>query len=375
MKPMDYIYPIISGICLGICAALYFFALEWAEVSRVVGLESIYPLFVTLWSYIFLDDKIEPIGYLGIFFATFGGIVMSFDALRILFSAIITNVDKCSNFQKRYFENEERKKKEAEKSDAEGDNYGACWVFCRIYGVPYRLREGGDKHGEGSDLEKALIDSSDNSINAEKDDYISVMSSDDEEPTMGDSIPSFKLIHDAEKEAKDKKRQKDKKELIKQHKKMNKKKFETIKNFLLLIPIPIAMSGNDFFAKVSVSSMPINNVSALNSIGFGSVLILFIVSKDSRKHFLDEVKYNWFYGIVSEFLTILSTYLVIVGMTGLSAPIVSALSSLRPFFLLISETALRISTDSVYQCVGFKLFPILFIVAGVILITFSVVGA
>lgn len=373
MKPMDYIYPILSGICLGICASLYFFALEWAEVSRVVGLESIYPLFVTLWSYIFLDDKIEPIGYLGIFFATFGGIVMSFDALRILFSAIITNVYKCSNFQKRYFENEERKKMEAEKSDAEGDNYGACWMFCRIYGVPYRLREGGVKNDETSDLEKALIDSSENSVNVDKEDYVSVMSSDDEEPVMSDSIPSFKLIYDKEEEIKEKKKKKVKKELMKQNKKMS-DKFETIKNFLLLIPIPIAMSGNDFFAKVSVSSMPINNVSALNSIGFGSVLILFIVSKNSRKHFWDEVKYNWFYGIVSEFLTILSTYLVIVGMTGLSAPIVSALSSLRPFFLLISETALRISTDSVYQCIGFKLFPILFIVAGVILITFSVVS-
>lgn len=381
MKPLDYIYPVISGICLGLCSSFYFFALEWAEVSRVVGLESIYPLFVTIWSLIFLDDKIEPLGYVGIFFATFGGVIMSFDALRIIYSAIITNVASCADHKERYFEEEARKKAAAELNDADNDNYGACWFFNRIYGVPYRLRgkDNETPEEEEAGLAAAVATGSSNDSNS---DYGSISPSTSPNfstaPPVQESaegIGEFAIVevHKDKPEKNDNIEDLDV-EIGPDGKKKKGGKCESIKNFLLLIPIPLAMSGNDFFAKVSVSSMPVNNVSALNSIGFGAVLITFAFSKTGRKHFLDEVKYNWLFGIISEALTILSTYLVIVGMTGLSAPIVSALSSLRPFFLLISETVLRISTDSIYQCIGFKLFPILFIVAGVILMTFSIVS-
>ena len=136
-----------------------------------------------------------------------------------------------------------------------------------------------------------------------------------------------------------------------------------------LLPMPIFMSGNDFFAKLAVGGINTNNVSALNSLGLGVILACMALKKEARDHFVDEVKYNWLHCIIVESLTVLANYLLIRGMVGLPAYIVSSLSASRPLFILVLETALGVSRDSAKHCFGFKLFPIICTVSGVILMT------
>ena len=127
------------------------------------------------------------------------------------------------------------------------------------------------------------------------------------------------------------------------------------------------MSGNDFFAKVSVGNMNHNNVSGLNSIGLGIVLSCMLFKKDVRAHYIDELKFNWFFCTFIEVISIATTYFIICGMIGLEAPIVSSLSSSRPLFVLIFETIFRVSKVPVSHCFAFKLLPIILVIAGTVI--------
>lgn len=640
LKWYDFVLPIVSGICCGLCNLLYFFAMEWADASKVVGTESVYPLFVVIWSLIFLSEKIPALSYVGIGLSIIGGVLLSMDGIKILYAKVLQRVDSCSERRDKFFAEEKLKEEQAKKEEQEkmvNKDYGDCW-----YPFKDRIKEknaktapageeveddegkagsvsiemtsrtkgkkGSDSKGddgnsskkgkkkqkkgadEGNDdivaddegegeavSERMSIDfmappksksksksksskskstkskkseteeekptskkskksskdkkesegetetkkskkhkhrqakhdmiNSDEdedgdeeiaksqkkkkskkskkpvvvveeSINEDDEDELSPVPSDssssssssssdedesdamkgipsvekhsprsnDEEddesssseeednvePSESDSedssstttsssessdtsdsenetakveTPKKKKKKSAPKKAQDneegepKKKKSSKKSGKKssrkpienessssedeenvsidvndgeanEEKKEEMSKWRRIRRIVLgLFPIPIFLSGNDFFAKLSVDGLDSNNVTGFNSIGLGIVLSMMSIKAESRKYFVSEFKYNIFFCIFNELLTIMANYLMILGMVGLEAPIVSALSATRPLFVLILETIFRISKVPITQCLGFKVFPIICIIGGAILMT------
>eukprot|EP01105_Mastigella_eilhardi_P027174 TRINITY_DN8236_c0_g1_i1.p1 TRINITY_DN8236_c0_g1~~TRINITY_DN8236_c0_g1_i1.p1 ORF type:complete len:331 (+),score=97.78 TRINITY_DN8236_c0_g1_i1:81-1073(+) len=76
---MTFVWPVLAGVLLGAGTVLYLFALEGADVSKVVSLENTYPLLVTFLSCVVLNDKITPVGYLGIGITVAGAMLLSVD--------------------------------------------------------------------------------------------------------------------------------------------------------------------------------------------------------------------------------------------------------------------------------------------------------
>ena len=331
---VDFLMPILSGVSLGLYTIFYFFAIEWAEASKVAGIESIYPLFVALWSFIFLHETIQPMTYLGIALAVIGGCVLSSDALKIIYKTVLRNTESCSARNAEFLEKErateeEVREEEAKKMQTKG--YGEWWY-------PFKKRCAQDKEvskvGEG-EQDPLLGEQGEN----EDDEYteISVNGNIQEETGNGEETAS---------------------------------RGKYLRKIILgVLPIPILMSGNDFFAKISVGNLHRNNVSGLNSLGLGAVLVCMLFRKDVREHYLDELKFNWFFCAIIEVMSISATYLIICGMIGLEAPIVSSLTASRPLFVLIFETIFRVSKVPVSHCFGFKLLPILCVIAGTIIMS------
>lgn len=126
----DFVYPLLSGVSLGLSTVLYFFAMEWADPSKVVGIMAIYPLFVILWSLIFLDDSIKPLACVGIAITIFGGFLLSIEGLKKFYRYILGKIPSCAERRDIFDENEEAKKRLAAEADMEkrvNKGYGECW--------------------------------------------------------------------------------------------------------------------------------------------------------------------------------------------------------------------------------------------------------
>lgn len=671
LKWTDYFYPIMSGICCGMSSLLYFFAMEWAEASTVVGIEAAYPLFVVIWSLIFLSEKIPGLSYGGIAFSIVGGVILSIDGLKIIYGAILKHFECCGVRREKFFEEEKRKEEAAKKEEQEkmvNKDYGDCWWPFKDKCVNQdgdgktapegeevddeednnngksiemkskidsKYEKGGrkdkksnskDKKDKKSSGGKKVNGDNKNKKSDDDDEDDDTAAADDEGDETGEAVsermsidfmaPSSKsksksksgkksvpaspskkkdisqqdkknkrreednsysdddddednnivekprahkkhhkkhhakqgsfeeMDDDYEDTKQSKKRKKSQKAIVeeeeeddedlspvpsdsssssssdsdsspddetsnskqnskkhsknaenindddeddssssddeeedniqdgsdsdstessssssssssdsetsdsenesttatkrketpkkKYHKKTDKNQSKTSQNtkndktknikntnknskntssedeeddddtdndsnvsidiadtdgdkdkqkeamsrskkirkiVFGLLPLPLLLSGNDFFAKLAVDGLDSNAVTGFNSVGLGFVLFLMIIKSESRKYFLSELKYNVFFCIFNELLTIICNYLMIVGMIGLAAPIVSALSATRPLFVLILETIFRISKVPVSQCFGFKLFPIVCIIGGAILMT------
>ena len=373
----DYVFPLFSGMSLGLSTVMYFYAMEWADPSKVVGIMAIYPLFVILWSLIFLKDTINPAACIGIAITIFGGFLLSVEGLKQFYRFILAHINSCSDRSKRFNELEDEKKRqaaEAEEAKRVNKGYGECWYPCKKYNDSNNNNNSNSNSDivneeDAADTDPLLTQESRIGINYNPSDEQNNNNNGLIIPT--ESSGSIAKIEDIEKaesakktETNDNNNNNDNNDNNETHKKSDWKRI-----VFGLLPMPIFMSGNDFFAKLSVGDINTNNVSALNSIGLGFVLACMALKKEARTHFVDEVKYNWLYCIIVETLTVLANYLLITGMVGLPAYIVSSLSAARPLFILILETVLGISRDSAKQCFGFKLFPIVCTVSGVVLMT------
>lgn len=71
------LYPMIAGGLLGIQLYFYYYVAKKADISYILGIYFIYPLFVTLLSFLFLNEVISFIGYLGMAFTVLGVVLMS----------------------------------------------------------------------------------------------------------------------------------------------------------------------------------------------------------------------------------------------------------------------------------------------------------
>ena len=489
LKWTAYMWPILSGLSLGLENKFLLSSLAWADASKAVGIESTYPLFVLIWSYFFLDERIAPLAYLGIFLALAGSIVLSFDVLKSIYAYVTAKYSRFKKYHEHFVLIEKEKHESMAKDAAKKSSnkyYGRCWYpfiktidECRmknysgnlhdliesgsantLYYSPDRLiasrdqyedsdsdeeigegEEGGGESGmserrtgkrkrvhdpymapdlvykededdedddeyekftylnqkrslfseeemqgmeyydvnnEYSEEAVSMRDINDES-NSENDarDYHNGMDSEGSEE-MGNFASTKSLEIDMKRTRRRRRRRKDENE--------GKKKKIWILELINrnkrvitgLLPIPVFMSGNDFFAKLSVDgfsedekTMPTNNVSAINSISLGLVLLCTLFTPKARKHFVDEFKYNVLFSILIEGFNIFANYLIFIAMDGLSASLVSSLSSTRPFFILIFEKLCGLSKDSVQQIIGFKLPPILVTITGAIIIALA----
>ena len=367
---VDFVMPLLSGICMGLRTMFYFFAIEWADASKVVGIEAVYPLFVALWSYIFLHESIKPMAYLGIGFAVLGGVILSADAFKLIYKAILSSTASCQERNEAFLENERRTEEEISQAQAqkmEIEGYGECWYPFK----EMRLKKLREKEARAAEFAAAVAanDSENDSENApllgENQTAISIHGS--IQSVHGDDV-----INDVIKAEGDGDDDDNEAAMIAEEKKRVAalSPGQYFKKVALgIFPLPILLSGNDFFAKISVGNMHRNNVSGLNSVGLGFVLACMLFKKDVRKHYLDELKFSWLFCAIIEALSISATYLLICGMIGLEAPIVSSLTASRPLFILIFETIFRISKVPVSHCLAFKLFPILCVIAGTVIMT------
>jgi len=73
----DMILPSIAGILFGSQFFFYFIMLKKEDVSNVIGLMYTYPLVVALLSFLFLNEVLSLIGYLGVAFIMLGIVTMS----------------------------------------------------------------------------------------------------------------------------------------------------------------------------------------------------------------------------------------------------------------------------------------------------------
>ena len=436
LKWTAYLWPILSGICLGFGNMFLLSSLAWADASKAVGIESIYPLFVIIWSYFFLEERIAPLAYLGMFFALAGSIVLSFDILKSMYASITAKYPRFKKYHEHFVLVEKEKHESMAKDAAKKSSnkyYGRCWYpfikkideyrMKNYSGSLHDLIESGsantfyyktDRRGASRDQYEDSDSGSDeegggDSGNDKKNrhihdpymapDLVYMEGEDDddeeEEEEMGnmegvveesDGEEYGKEYYGTDNErseemgtfAADKRRKRRKKKGSEKKKKHWALELISRNRRVItgLLPIPLFMSGNDFFAKLSVDglseddkAMPANNVSAINTVCFGLVLVFLLLKPRTRKHFLDEFRYNVMFAIFIEALSVFTNYLMIIAMSALDASIVSSLSSTRPFFILIFEKMFRLSKDSVQQIAGFKLLPIIFIIAGSIIMT------
>lgn len=416
LKWINFLWPILSGVCFGIGNVFFLSSLAWADASKSVGVESVYPLFVIIWSYFFLGERIAPLAYLGIFFALLGSTVLSFDMLKSSYSSITAKYPRFKKYHEHFvLVEKEKHEKMAEDAAKKSNNkyYGRCWYpfikkideyrMKNYSGNLHDLIESGsvntpyyksdkevshdyydeESEGEGSAKKSAAYDPymapdlvymedeedegememngmNDKYAEEEEEDVVAYGTDKEGSEEMGSFAADKALLRERKRREKNKK----------------KKRFWLfdliIRNRRVitgLLPIPIAMSGNDFFAKVAVDDLPSENVSAINNMSIGVILGSLLFTAKARKHFLEEFRYNILFVFLTEALSTLTNYLIIKALGGLDASLVSSLSATRPFFILIFEKVFRLSKDSVSQIVGFKLVPIIFIIIGTIIMT------
>lgn len=85
----NLIFPAIAGLIFGYQYFLYYYLLKKEDVSDVIGLVYFYPIIVTLLSFLFLNEILPLISYLGLFFILSGVIILSVKKKKLKFKVTI----------------------------------------------------------------------------------------------------------------------------------------------------------------------------------------------------------------------------------------------------------------------------------------------
>ena len=143
---------------------------------------------------------------------------------------------------------------------------------------------------------------------------------------------------------------------------------------LVGLPIVLLLGGYEFMlAFATKGGMTTFQVSGVEMCTQGAVLLLGLAaSGDARRALAREVRWNWLFCALNALLTVASQLLMVFALAALPASVVSALCAMQPLDILVLETAARVSGARVSQCVAFKLVPILFVIAGVVLLSVRV---
>ncbi len=73
----DLFFPALAGILIGLQYYVYYFVLKEEDVSHVIGLLYLYPVFIALLSYIFLGELLSGTGYIGAALCVIGAVLLS----------------------------------------------------------------------------------------------------------------------------------------------------------------------------------------------------------------------------------------------------------------------------------------------------------
>lgn len=307
-------------------AAVYFylFALDKYDASNVTGFENFYPVLVAVISRIFLGEKIDLYGYLGIALSTIGAVAISLNMTKV-------HIPLVSDF--------------VEKHTSKDNSGQPCWIEQQVPGLsndnakcwtPMALYESIKSRKESNEYTETqrLYDEAEATYSetaAGNDNDSNASRAENEVSSAPRWLP-----------------------------------------LVIIIPLIVCVALNVVFTKVAVSDLDSNSVAAINFVSFGVLLMFALVVPKSRANFVAETKRNWLYALVSQVLTCSSLYLIVIAVGRIDASITSALNCLQPVTVLVLERILRFSSDSWAECVSYKVVPILFIAVGVTLLACSV---
>lgn len=144
---------------------------------------------------------------------------------------------------------------------------------------------------------------------------------------------------------------------------------------LVLIPLTVLLALTEFLAKVATASLNTFNVCSINFFAFGFFMfcIIFVTPLKGFKYFVSEFKRNWIFCILSDVLTLSAQFLLIFAMSGMSASVVSSLAAIQPFGTLMLERVFGVASDNLRECLTYKVFPVILIVAGVVILSIAAI--
>ena len=73
----DLLFPTLAGLLIGLQYYVYYFVLKEEDVSHVIGLLYLYPVFIALLSFIFLGEILSTTGYFGAALCVIGAVLLS----------------------------------------------------------------------------------------------------------------------------------------------------------------------------------------------------------------------------------------------------------------------------------------------------------
>ncbi len=88
----DLIFPTMAGIIFGFQYILYYLMLKKEDVANIIGWEYVYPIIVGILSFLFLNEVIPLISYIGMFFILSGATTISMKRGKIRFKVAIWSI-------------------------------------------------------------------------------------------------------------------------------------------------------------------------------------------------------------------------------------------------------------------------------------------
>jgi len=143
---------------------------------------------------------------------------------------------------------------------------------------------------------------------------------------------------------------------------------------ILAVPMFVTVGGYEFLIALGAKKgMTTFQVSGVEIFVQGVIVTLGAwLTKDGRRNFPHEITWNWMFAFLNAFLTVCSQLLTVYSLTALPAAVSSSLCAIQPLGVLILETIAGVSAFKVSQCFAFKFPPIVFIIAGVTLLSVDV---
>ena len=134
----------------------------------------------------------------------------------------------------------------------------------------------------------------------------------------------------------------------------------------------ITVALGEFFIKIATNQLPQWHGTAINSIVLGAFILPALLSKSVRNGFKKEFK-NLRFTFISGGVNLGRIGTLFLAMSGLSATIVSVISSTQPLFVLIFESIAFYAGIKIVGDVGWKnkTFAILLIIIGIIMLYLS----
>jgi len=80
---VDLLSPAIAGSIFGLHFFIYYYALGKEDASNLIGFMYVYPIIVAILSFLFLNEKLSVISYIGICLILLGAVFLSVKAKKI----------------------------------------------------------------------------------------------------------------------------------------------------------------------------------------------------------------------------------------------------------------------------------------------------